>query len=926
MIKAVITPLCLTLLLATGTSLSAQTTPVDSAVQAAVRRQADQISLRQKLQDARGAEQRGDLATAAKLYDDAWALVTGIGPGVEVEATQTINGLTAARLELARRAQSRHDYRDAQVQIQDALRVNPHNESVIASAQANQKLLAAQQGHIPSPEVQEQAATIQKQALSARTHAQNGKFFYEAGKYDEAETELRLALKENRNDQAALYYANLVQQARFKQISDHRSLESGRKIVQVEDAWNDPVKRDALPQPNPMARTNLINTSPNRQAIMSKLDRIRLDTVFYDSLPLSEVIRNLQDEVKKRDPLKRGINFLINPNQEKVGMTPVTSVPGGGGFPGGFEGGFTPNAPVAPAIDPATGLPIPTAQPSAEAVDINSVSIKINPALTDVRLADVLEAIITVADHPIKYSLTDYAVVFSLKGPETPELHMRTFKVDPNTFVQGLQSVSGLDFSSYVSSSGGGGGGGGGNRGGGGGGNRGGGNQGGQNGGDGSMAIPRVVVAGGTGGGGGGGRNGGGGGGGGGLSGVTETNLTSGIQTAVIQFFATVGVDLSPTSGKNVFFNDREGTLLVRATSQELDIIEAAVQTLNIAPPQVNVKSKFVEVSQNDSKALGFDWYLGNFLMGNGAVGLQGGTAPTYTGSPSSANPAGSFPGNVASGTATAAASSDALLTPGLRNTLNAPAVATLTGILTDPQFRVVLHALEQRDGADLLNQGEVTTLSGRQAQIQVVDLRYIVTESAVENSSGGGGQFSDSGGNNNINQPLSQAIVPYATPIPLGPTLDVIPYVSADGYTIQMTLIPTIVEFIGYDDPGPFLIQAQAVGGGGGATVPLTSVLPLPHFRIRQITSSVVVWDGQTIVLGGLISDNITKVKDKVPVLGDLPFLGRFFRSESSQTQKKNLVIFVTPTIIDPAGNRLHSDDELPFAQTSVPPQKPTL
>ncbi|MGN6644484.1 MAG: hypothetical protein ACTHKU_15940, partial [Verrucomicrobiota bacterium] len=118
MIKAVITPLCLTLLLATGTSLSAQTTPVDSAVQAAVRRQADQISLRQKLQDARGAEQRGDLATAAKLYDDAWALVTGIGPGVEVEATQTINGLTAARLELARRAQSRHDYRDAQVQIQ----------------------------------------------------------------------------------------------------------------------------------------------------------------------------------------------------------------------------------------------------------------------------------------------------------------------------------------------------------------------------------------------------------------------------------------------------------------------------------------------------------------------------------------------------------------------------------------------------------------------------------------------------------------------------------------------------------------------------------------------------------------------------------------------------------------------------------------
>jgi len=57
---------------------------------------------------------------------------------------------------------------------------------------------------------------------------------------------------------------------------------------------------------------------------------------------------------------------------------------------------------------------------------------------------------------------------------------------------------------------------------------------------------------------------------------------------------------------------------------------------------------------------------------------------------------------------------------------------------------------------------------------------------------------------------------------------------------------------------------------------------------------------------------------KDKVPFIGDVPFLGKFFTSESSQTQKKNLVIFVTPTIIDPAGNRAHTDDEMPFAAKS--------
>jgi general secretion pathway protein D len=63
--------------------------------------------------------------------------------------------------------------------------------------------------------------------------------------------------------------------------------------------------------------------------------------------------------------------------------------------------------------------------------------------------------------------------------------------------------------------------------------------------------------------------------------------------------------------------------------------------------------------------------------------------------------------------------------------------------------------------------------------------------------------------------------------------------------------------------------------------------------------------------------------LKDKVPVLGDLPLVGRLFRSESSVSAKKNLVIFVTPTIIDPAGNRVHTDDELPFAQSGLPSQK---
>jgi general secretion pathway protein D len=88
-------------------------------------------------------------------------------------------------------------------------------------------------------------------------------------------------------------------------------------------------------------------------------------------------------------------------------------------------------------------------------------------------------------------------------------------------------------------------------------------------------------------------------------------------------------------------------------------------------------------------------------------------------------------------------------------------------------------------------------------------------------------------------------------------------------------------------------------------------------------VTTHAIVWDGQTVVLGGLIGEDVSRLKDKVPVLGDLPWVGKLFRSESSTTRKKNLVIFVTPTIIDPAGNRKNSEEEMPFAASAIPPQR---
>ncbi|MGO8765200.1 MAG: hypothetical protein ACLQSR_08720 [Limisphaerales bacterium] len=79
---------------------------------------------------------------------------------------------------------------------------------------------------------------------------------------------------------------------------------------------------------------------------------------------------------------------------------------------------------------------------------------------------------------------------------------------------------------------------------------------------------------------------------------------------------------------------------------------------------------------------------------------------------------------------------------------------------------------------------------------------------------------------------------------------------------------------------------------------------------------------DNQTVVLGVLISSSFNTENDKVPFLGDLPLLGRLFQSQSKSTTKRNLMIFVTATIVDPAGNRVHTDDELPFNPMTIPSQ----
>ncbi len=919
MTKAVLLPLGILFLLAAP--LPAQNKSAgDMAVNRAIMDQANTIVLRQKLQDAKAAAGRGDLHGAAKLYEDAKVLVDQIGSGIDVEAALTISGLSATWLEIARQDQRAGDLRLADTDVARVLKVDPHNAAAIAFKKANDATIAALKGRMPDQATQEQYPLVVADNTAAATLVQDGKMLYEMGKFEEAEVKLKQALEKNPDDQGAFYYLNLVEQAYYDREEHNRTSEQQKKMVDVQKQWVPPIgigipwsnpTGDELPSPNPYARTNFVHTSPGREEIYNKLDHLRIDdlpTTMAEGLPLSEVLRWLAEQSKARDPEKHGINFLFNPNVESG-----SDASGGGG------------AGAAARVDPTTGLlaAAPAAGGGAgEAVDPASITVKLS--LSSVSFQNMLDAVVLVADHPIKYSVEDYGVVFSAKptsGAEPPLLETRVFRVDPNTFYEGLMNVSTMSFGSVNNNQSGGGGGfggGGGSYGGGGGG------------GGGGTTVPVVNIVGGSsgGGGGGGGRGGGGGGnnsnggggrGGGGGGAATAAGVgplnylnaapgdKSSINTTVQTFFNAIGVNLT-AAGRSVAFNDKLGLLFVKATPGELDTIERTIQVLNQLAAQVHIKARFIEVEQDDNTALGFDWYLGNFINGN--VVANGGSSPSLTVPVSAANPLGAFPGNTASSIVPASAN-DQLLTSGLRDT--APTLATVTGIMTDPNFRVVLHALEQRSGVEQLGEPEVVTTSGRQTQMRATKVETIVTDYSYGSATGLTPTPATSA--TVVNTAAATTVVqPVTTPMEIGPTLDVVPYVLSDDYTINMTIIPELLEFNGYDTP-----TLPPITG-----IANVQIIPpvLPDFTVRSVVTTVNVWDNQTVVLGGLISSSIQTTKDKVPFLGDLPLVGRLFQSQSKSTTKQNLMIFVTATIVDPAGNRMHSDDELPFNPAMIPAQ----
>jgi type II secretory pathway component GspD/PulD (secretin)/tetratricopeptide (TPR) repeat protein len=400
-----------------------------------------------------------------------------------------------------------------------------------------------------------------------------------------------------------------------------------------------------------------------------------------------------------------------------------------------------------------------------------------------------------------------------------------------------------------------------------------------------------------------------------------------------------MGVSFPPNASAT--FWPHSGTLIVRNTQDNLDMVDALVDQANAsAPKQVEIESKFVEINQNNVKELGFDWLLGPFSM-NGKVFGSGGTAgngvPTDGANfpfvdPVTGNPIGQNPvtaGNRSGNFAISANALDALLVPGLGQTLGvAPSMFGVAGVFTNPQFQVVIRALNQKKGIDLLSAPSVTTKSGQRAIIEVIrELRYPRTYTPPQVPS--------------ISSTTGTTVIGGATTVPVvvtpttpqdwetrntGVTLEVEPVVGGDSTTIDLNLIPQVVEFEGFINYGsPINAVGVATAAGISITQPVeltANVINQPVFSTRKVTTSVSVYDGQTVVLGGLMREDVQKTEDKVPIIGDIPLVGRAFRTNTEQHTKKNLVIFVTAKIITPAGLPLNEEEE----EGLFPPELPEV
>jgi general secretion pathway protein D len=145
-----------------------------------------------------------------------------------------------------------------------------------------------------------------------------------------------------------------------------------------------------------------------------------------------------------------------------------------------------------------------------------------------------------------------------------------------------------------------------------------------------------------------------------------------------------------------------------------------------------------------------------------------------------------------------------------------------------------------------------------------------------------------------------------------VGVVLQVVPEVSPEGQMINLSMNPQVVSEPTWKNYGSRFIDPVS---GNVIELPMEQ----PFFSVRSVSTGISIYNGATVVLGGMITEVRNAVDDKIPVLGDIPVLGRLFRSRYDQSEKRNLLIFVTARLVDPAGRSLKTQESSGSAETGA-------
>lgn len=315
----------------------------------------------------------------------------------------------------------------------------------------------------------------------------------------------------------------------------------------------------------------------------------------------------------------------------------------------------------------------------------------------------------------------------------------------------------------------------------------------------------------------------------------------------------------------------KTNSLVVTAPLEAVAATERLVKELDVRPKQVLIEVKLVEVSLNNNLNLGVQWDYQGVNNSNGGQNLIGTltppnslnspTATPFTTNPNLTNGAGAT--GVTPVSAAGAVSS--LATSIARGTgVNLPASTifgelTLGRITSNYFLSATLSAAEAEGKLKVLSDPKIATLNNQAANINVTTQIPYVTSNII---AGGLGTQSQT-----------------VTYITTGIQLAVTPTINADG---RITLLLN-----------PNVSQPSVTVAGNSATG-----APAVDSRIAQTT--VLVRDGETIVIGGLIHDSVSNQVAKIPILGDIPIIGWLFKNKSVVRIRNELLIFVTPKILD--------------------------